>query len=75
MGTRTGHGIGMDGHEWGNAVRGNKQLLQPGMSFSIEPNISIVGELGVRHEDCVYMTAEGPQWFSQPAPSIQQPFV
>jgi len=72
---RTGHGIGMDGHEWGNAVRGNKQVLQPGMCFSIEPNISIVGEFGVRHEDCVYMTAEGPKWFSQPAPSIDQPFV
>ncbi|MBN7809972.1 aminopeptidase P family protein [Algoriphagus sp. H41] len=72
---RTGHGIGMDGHEWGNAVRGNKQLLEPGMCFSIEPNISIVGEFGVRHEDCVYMTAEGPVWFSQPSPSISQPFA
>jgi len=72
---RTGHGIGMDVHEWGNAVRGNKQLLQPGMCFSIEPNISIVGEFGVRHEDCVYMTAEGPRWFSQPSVSINQPFL
>jgi len=72
---RTGHGIGMDGHEWGNAVRGNKQRLQPGMCFSIEPNISIVGEFGVRHEDCVYMTAEGPKWFSQPSVSIDQPFA
>ncbi len=72
---RTGHGIGMDVHEWGNAVRGNKLLLQPGMCFSIEPNISIVGEFGVRHEDCVYMTAEGPKWFSQPSISIDQPFA
>ncbi|WP_035467690.1 M24 family metallopeptidase [Algoriphagus mannitolivorans] len=72
---RTGHGIGMDGHEWGNAVRGNKQILEPGMCFSIEPNISIVGEFGVRHEDCVYMTADGPVWFSQPSPSISQPFA
>lgn len=72
---RTGHGIGMDGHEWGNAVRGNKQILEPGMCFSIEPNISIVGEFGVRHEDCVYMTADGPVWFSQPSPSITQPFA
>lgn len=72
---RTGHGIGMDVHEWGNAVRGNKLLLQPGMCFSIEPNISIVGEFGVRHEDCVYMTADGPKWLSQPAASIDQPFV
>ncbi|RIW18907.1 aminopeptidase P family protein [Algoriphagus lacus] len=72
---RTGHGIGMDGHEWGNAVRGNKQILEPGMCFSIEPNISIVGEFGVRHEDCVYMTESGPVWFSKPSPSISQPFA
>lgn len=72
---RTGHGIGMDVHEWGNAVRGNKLPLQPGMCFSIEPNISIVGEFGVRHEDCVYMTADGPKWFSQPSVSIAQPFA
>jgi Xaa-Pro dipeptidase len=71
---RTGHGIGMDGHEWGNAVRGNTLILEPGMCFSIEPNISIVGEFGVRHEDCVYMTESGPVWFSKPSPSISQPF-
>ncbi|MEO5790202.1 Xaa-Pro peptidase family protein [Gelidibacter sp.] len=72
---RTGHGIGMDGHEWGNAIKGNNELLVPGMCFSIEPNISIVGEFGIRLEDCVYMTSEGPQWFSQPSPSIDRPFV
>lgn len=72
---RTGHGIGMDGHEWGNAVKGNKRIIEPGMCFSIEPNISIVGEFGVRLEDCVYMTTEGPKWFSQPSPSITRPFV
>jgi Xaa-Pro dipeptidase len=71
---RTGHGIGMDGHEWGNMVKGNKQLLEPGMCFSIEPNISIVGEFGVRLEDCVYMTEEGPKWFSQQSKSISEPF-
>ena len=72
---RTGHGIGMDGHEWGNALKGNKRKLEVGMCFSIEPNISIEGEFGVRHEDCVYMTTDGPKWFSQPSPSIEQPFV
>ena len=72
---RTGHGIGMDGHEWGNMVKGNKKLLEPGMCFSIEPTISIPGEFGVRLEDCAYMTADGPRWFSQPSPSISQPFV
>ena len=71
---RTGHGIGMDGHEWGNMVKGNQLLLQPGMCFSIEPNISIPGEFGVRLEDCVYMTEAGPKWFSQPSSSIDKPF-
>jgi Xaa-Pro dipeptidase len=71
---RTGHGIGMDGHEWGNMVKGNKQLLEPGMCFSIEPNISIIGEFGVRLEDCVYMTAEGPMWFSPQSKSLNEPF-
>ena len=72
---RTGHGIGLDGHEWGNMVKGNQQLLEAGMCFSIEPTISIPGEFGVRMEDCVYMTAEGPKWFSQPAVAIDQPFL
>lgn len=72
---RTGHGIGMDGHEWGNAVRNNQRIIEPGMCFSIEPNISIVGEFGVRLEDCVYITDEGPKWFSEPSPSIKQPFI
>ena len=72
---RTGHGIGMDGHEWGNMVKGNKQLFEPGMCFSVEPTISIVGEFGVRHEDCVYMTSDGPKWFSEPGKSISEPFV
>ncbi|MFC5282560.1 M24 family metallopeptidase [Pedobacter alpinus] len=71
---RTGHGIGMDGHEWRNMVKGNKKLLEPGMCFSIEPTISIIGEFGIRFEDCVYMTADGPQWFSQPSKSINEPF-
>lgn len=72
---RTGHGIGMDGHEWGNMVKGNKLPLQVGMCFSIEPTIAIPGEFGVRLEDCVYMTSIGPKWFSQPSPSISLPFI
>lgn len=71
---RTGHGIGMDGHEWGNMVKGNKQLLEPGMCFSVEPTISIPGEFGIRLEDCAYMTNEGPKWFSPTAKSISEPF-
>jgi Xaa-Pro dipeptidase len=72
---RTGHGIGMDVHEWGNMVKGNKQILQPGMCFSVEPTISIPGEFGVRLEDCAYITDHGPKWFSQPSRSISEPFA
>ncbi|GHM98574.1 metallopeptidase [Cytophagales bacterium WSM2-2] len=72
---RTGHGIGMDGHEWGNMVLGNKQTLQPGMCFSIEPTICIYGEFGIRLEDCAYMTEQGPKWFSQPSVAIDKPFA
>ena len=72
---RTGHGIGMDGHEWGNCVLGNKTPLQPGMCFSIEPMMAIYGEFGVRLEDCAYMTEEGVKWFTEPSPSITEPFA
>jgi len=72
---RTGHGIGMDGHEWGNMVKGNLELLQPGMCFSIEPTIAIPGEFGIRFEDCVYMTEEGPKWFTRPSKSLSEPFA
>ncbi|MFT7319343.1 M24 family metallopeptidase [Congregibacter sp.] len=70
---RTGHGIGMDGHEWGNMVLGNKTPLDVGMCFSVEPMIAIYGEFGIRLEDCAYMTAEGPKWFSQPSVAVDQP--
>jgi len=72
---RTGHGIGMDGHEWGNMVKGNKLHIQPGMCFSVEPTIAIPGEFGIRLEDCAYITPDGPRWFSQPSPAIDQPFA
>jgi Xaa-Pro dipeptidase len=72
---RTGHGIGMDGHEWPNFVKGEKTRLAPGMCFSDEPMIAIYGEFGVRLEDCLYMTPDGPRFFTQPSPSIDQPFA
>jgi Xaa-Pro dipeptidase len=70
-----GHGIGLDGHEWTNLVRGNKTPLQEGMCFSNEPGIYIEGEFGVRLEDCFYMTATGAKYFTQPSPAIDQPFA
>jgi len=70
---RTGHGIGLDGHEWINLVRGNKTPMQPGMCFTNEPMIVIPGEFGVRLEDDMYITADGAKFFSQPSPSIDRP--
>jgi len=72
---RTGHGIGMDGHEPVNFVHGEKTPLAPGMCFSNEPGIYIFGEFGVRLEDCLHMTAEGPRLFSALSPSIDRPFA
>ena len=72
---RTGHGIGMDGHEWTNFVRGNKTRLAPGMCFSDEPMIAIYGEFGIRLEDCLYMTEQGPKFFTQQSEAIDKPFA
>jgi Xaa-Pro dipeptidase len=71
---RTGHGIGLDVHEWTYLVRGNKTRLQPGMCFSDEPMIAIYGEFGVRLEDCMYITEDGARMFSKQSPAIDQPF-
>src|SRR3990167_3541899 len=71
---RTGHGIGLDGHEPVNLVHGEKAPLAAGMCFSNEPGIYIPGEFGIRLEDCFHMTDAGPQWFSEPPPSIDRPF-
>ena len=71
---RTGHGIGLDGHEWTNFVRGNKTPIQPGMCFSDEPTIVIYGEFGIRLEDCLYITEKGARFFTNQSPSIDKPF-
>ncbi len=71
---RTGHGIGLDIHEWPYLVRGNKTSLAEGMCFSNEPMICIPGEFGVRLEDHFYMTTTGPRWFTEPATDISDPF-
>ncbi len=71
---RTGHGIGLDGHEWTNFVKGNKTKIEPGMCFSDEPTIVIYGEFGVRLEDCLYITESGARMFTKQSPAIDQPF-
>jgi len=57
---RTGHGIGLDGHEDPYLVAGNAQPLRPGMAFSVEPGIYFPGEYGARIEDIVVCGEDGP---------------
>ena len=71
---RTGHGIGLDGHEWTYLVKGNTTKIEPGMCFSDEPTIAIYGEFGVRLEDCMYITEKGARMFTKQSPAIDQPF-
>jgi len=55
---RTGHGIGLESHEDPYIVAGNRELLEPGMAFSVEPGI-YPGPHGARIEDIVVCTADG----------------
>jgi Xaa-Pro dipeptidase len=70
---RTGHGIGLDGHEPPYLVHGDATPLAPGMCFSDEPGIYIPGEFGIRLEDCWHMTETGPKLFTPLAKSIEDP--
>ena len=71
---RTGHGIGLGIHEWPYIVRNDKTVLEPGMTFSNEPMICVPDKFGIRLEDHVYMTENGPKWFTEPMHSIDNPF-
>ncbi len=71
---RTGHGIGLDIHEWPYLVRSDKTPLTAGMCFSNEPMLVLPGEFGIRLEDHFYMTSNGPKWFTEPSVSIDDPF-
>ena len=57
---RLGHGIGLDIHEHPYLVHASKTVLEPGMTFSNEPGIYVPGEFGVRCEDVMAITDEGP---------------
>ena len=57
---RTGHGIGLEGHEDPYIVAGNAELLRPGMAFSVEPGIYLAGRYGARIEDIVICGEDGP---------------
>jgi Xaa-Pro aminopeptidase len=56
---RTGHGLGVSGHEPPWIMAGDERRIEPGMVFSIEPGIYLPGELGVRLEEIVAVTAGG----------------
>ncbi|AUC82534.1 Xaa-Pro peptidase family protein [Lacinutrix sp. Bg11-31] len=71
---RTGHGIGLGIHEWPYIVRNDKTVLTAGMTFSNEPMICVLDKFGIRLEDHIYMTNEGPKWFTKPMHSIENPF-
>ena len=71
---RTGHGIGLEIHEWPYIVRNDKTVLTTGMTFSNEPMICVPNKFGIRLEDHIYMTEEGPKWFTEPMHSIENPF-
>lgn len=70
---RTGHGIGMDGHEPVNFVHGEQTPLATGMCFSNEPGLYDFDAFGVRLEDCLYLTDKGPAWFTVPPDSLDDP--
>jgi len=72
---RTGHGIGLDGHEWTNFVRGNTTKIQPGMCFSDEPTIVIYGEFGMRLEDCLHIGDDGPHFFTAQSSALEKPLA
>jgi Xaa-Pro aminopeptidase len=57
---RTGHGIGLEGHEHPYLVAGNDLPLEPGMTFSVEPGIYLPSTYGARIEDIVVCGEDGP---------------
>ena len=57
---RTGHGIGMEAHEDPYMVEGNSSPLEAGHAFSVEPGIYVAGRWGMRLEDIVVATDDGP---------------
>jgi Xaa-Pro aminopeptidase len=62
---RTGHGIGLEGHEEPYLVAGNGELLAEGYAFSVEPGIYLEGRYGARIEDIVVCTDAGGESLNQ----------
>ncbi len=58
---RTGHGIGMEEHEDPYIVDGDERVLEAGFAYSVEPGIYVPGKWGIRLEDIVVATDDGPR--------------
>jgi len=61
---RTGHGMGIDGHEPPYITATSETVLEEGMVFSIEPGIYIPGRFGIRLEEIVILREDGPETLS-----------
>ena len=68
---RTGHGIGLGTHEPPYLVEGERQVLEPGMCFSIEPGVYLPGRFGVRIEDIVAVTEDGARRLNHSVRELQ----
>jgi Xaa-Pro aminopeptidase len=69
---RTGHGIGMEAHEDPYMVEGNDLPIAAGHAFSVEPGIYVAGKWGMRLEDIVVATDDGPRAMNRADHSLVQ---
>ena len=69
---RTGHGLGLEGHEEPDAREGVTLALEPGMTFTVEPGIYLPGLGGVRIEDDVLVTPDGVELRSSAPRDLEQ---
>jgi Xaa-Pro aminopeptidase/Xaa-Pro dipeptidase len=67
---RTGHGLGLDGHEEPNFAPGAGTVLEPGMVATVEPGLYVPGWGGVRIEDDVVVEAAGARPLTRSNPSL-----
>jgi Xaa-Pro aminopeptidase len=68
---RTGHGIGLELHEPPYMVEGDTTVLEPGMTFSVEPGIYLEGRFGIRIEDIVAVTPDGVERLNRSTRDLQ----